>query len=150
MHGPDGHITEQQLALPEFALASSAAQVFDMASPTASAVDAASLAIPAAIQLQSSVPLATFADSLSTFAHESAAIGASLISESPAHLRTWAIAFAVLTADGILIASWLGSRRRSAKGRRYPGNTDLHQSNVPSDDDDSSDSSPFSITSIAP
>ena len=81
----------------------------------------ANAAVPMLLDFGRTEALASFADALAGFAHESAALGDAINTATGTHARAWAVTFAVLGVDAILIGYWRASRYSSKSRSRRAG-----------------------------
>lgn len=99
------------LNLPPPAVSGVAMAAGDAVEATVQSIDTA---IPLALELGRQEALASFADALASFAHESTAMEAVAI---PSHFRAWAITCAVLGVDAVLIGYWRMTRKPAGRSR---------------------------------
>jgi hypothetical protein len=78
----------------------------------------ANAAVPMLLDFGRTEAIASFADALAGFAHESAALGNAITTAAGTHTRAWAVTFAVLGVDAILIGYWRASRHSSKSRSR--------------------------------
>jgi hypothetical protein len=84
-----------------------------VASGAAAAGEFAPVAMPPSLAAGWPDAMVTFGDALASFTHESATVGTFFAVAARRHTRAWAVTFAVLAADAILLSrSWTSHRHR--------------------------------------
>ena len=104
------------LSLPKPVVSNAIATAENAVDATVQSIDAV---MPMAIELGRQEALASFADAVASFAHESSVIGTAV---AGSHRRAWAVTFSVLAVDAVLIGYWRMTRKplRQTRSKSSP------------------------------
>ncbi|MDB5323466.1 MAG: hypothetical protein JWN40_5097 [Phycisphaerales bacterium] len=106
----ESHLTQVMATIPQASFTVIADAVTTMAQPLRGAPPLAEATIRALLKLSRPDALATFADAIAGFAHESAAVG-TLLAVTETHRFPWVVTTGVLGVDAVLVGHWYAARR---------------------------------------